>query len=64
MKTFKRTVWGIVGMIGVLGAFSVGCDRPEVSRDEYGTVIEEFPNFPDAPKALPLPEGVLSNENP
>lgn len=40
--------------------FTAGCDRPEVPRNEYGTVVEEFPQFSNASKNLPLPEEVAS----
>lgn len=63
MKT--TSLWKVTAMGGILGAaffLTPGCDRPEIPREEYGTVMEEFPVFSDAPETLPLPEGV--DENP
>ncbi len=45
------------------GVFLTGCDRPEVPRSEYGTILEDYPDMSNA-KPLPLPEGVdLPNRN-
>lgn len=41
--------------------FAAGCDRPEVPRSELGTVVGEYPDLPDRPAVLPLPEGVDSD---
>lgn len=37
--------------------FAAGCDRPEVPRSELGTIVGEFPDLPDRPVTLTLPEG-------
>ena len=65
LRTCRRALPVFVAVLaGSLWLSSfVGCDRPEMSRSEYGTFIEEFPKIQDMPATLPLPEGVEINKS-
>lgn len=53
MKTFRWTV----AVLAVFSVFCVGCNRPEGSKDELGTIVTEFPELPQRGDDLALPEG-------
>lgn len=47
------------GVLFLLGGWMIsGCDRPEVPQSEYGQVVDELPDFPHAPRTLPVPDGL------
>lgn len=54
IRRFFSFAFLAVGMIFPL----VGCDHPEASPEELGTIVSEFPDLPDRPASLSLPEGV------
>lgn len=56
MYKMYKLFCGIFFLLG-LGMIS-GCDRPEVPEGGYGQIIDELPDFPGAPKTLPVPEGL------
>ena len=49
----------LCGIFLLLGLWVIsGCDRPEIPEGGYGQTIDELPDFPNAPKILPVPEGL------
>jgi len=39
-----------------------GCDRPEVSPDSYGTIVEKLPDLEDAKAPYPFPDSYKPKE--
>lgn len=55
MTTFRwLTVGGLFMAVVAVGA--VGCDRPEISKDELGTIVTEYPDLPNRAEVLPIPD--------
>lgn len=56
MTTFRwLTRFGL--FTAVVAVCCAGCNRPEITRDELGTIVTEYPDLPNRAEILPLPEG-------